>query len=190
MLPHVHDVAVTNVTVVVPHGASNAENGAWVFQGLPVYLNVTVLNEGDFDENMTVTLYYNMTANQIIGAQNVTLSPGQSETVAFVWDTMGVPYNQNYTITAVATIPLDNNPADNTQACGPINVRIMGDINGDGKVDGKDIATVAKSFGSCGPNHLCQGSPPSPTWNLDCDINGDNKVDGKDIVLVARNFGK
>jgi hypothetical protein len=177
----VHDVAVTNIVAVVPHCSSKVGNGLWVFQGLPVYVNFTVLNKGDFDENVTVTLYYNMTANQIIGAQNVTLSPGQNETVAFVWDTTDVPYCQNYTITAVATIPLDNNPADNTLSIGPITVRIMGDINGDGKVDGKDIATAAKAFGTI---------PGDPRWNLDCDINGDGKVDGKDIVLVARNFGK
>jgi parallel beta-helix repeat protein len=187
---YVHDVAVTNVTVVVPHGAGNAENGLWVFQGLPVYVNVTVLNKGDFAENVNLTLYYNMTANEIIGTQNITIPVGEGETASFVWDTTGVPYFQNYTITAVATIPLDINPADNTLACGPINVRIMGDINGDGKIDGRDIATVAKSFGSCGPNFLYQGSAPSPTWNLDADLNGDNKIDGKDIVLLAKNFGK
>ncbi len=178
---HVHDVAVTDVDVVVPHCSSKIRSDLWVFQRLPVYVNVTVLNKGDFDENVTVTLYCNITANQIIGSQNVTLSPGQDDIVAFVWDTTGVPYLQNYTLTAVATIPLDINPADNTQACGPITVRIMGDINGDGKVDGKDIATAAKAFGTV---------PGDPRWNLDCDINGDGKVDGKDIVLVARNFGK
>jgi parallel beta-helix repeat protein len=188
--PWAGDVAVTNVTVVVPHCSSNVGNGLWVFQGLPVYVNVTVLNKGYFDENVTVTLYYNITANQIIGAQNVTLSRGQNETVAFLWDTTGVPYCQNYTITAVATIPLDNNPADNTLAIGPMTVRIMGDINADGKVDGRDIILVARAFTSYGPDYECAGSAPSPGWNLDCDINGDNKVDGRDLILVARNFGK
>jgi parallel beta-helix repeat protein len=183
------DVAAT-LTVVVPHCSSKVGDDLWVFQGLPVCVNVTVLNKGYFDENVTVTLYYNMTANQIIGAQNVTLSRGQNVTVAFVWDTTSVPYCQNYTLTAVATIPFDINPADNTLACGPINMRIMGDINGDGKVDIKDISIVAKSFGSCGPNYLCAGSLPSPGWNLDADLNGDNKVDVRDIALVARNFGK
>ena len=183
-------VAVTSVVAVVPHCSSKMGIDLWVFQGLPVYVNVTVLNKGDFDENVTVTLYYNITANSIIGTQNVTLSPGRNETVAFVWDTTGVPYCQNYTLTAVATIPLDNNPADNTQAFGPIDVRIMGDINGDGKVDGIDIVLVARAFASYGPDYEYAGSAPSLGWNLDCDINGDNKVDGIDIVRVARNFGK
>jgi hypothetical protein len=165
-----HDVAVTSVV---------AER-AWVCQGFIAHVNVTVLDKGR-DENATVTLYYNITANGVIGAQNVTILAGENETLSFVWDTTGVPYNQNYTLTAVATIPIDNNPADNTLAGGPITVRIMGDINGDGKVDGKDIAIAAKAFGTV---------PGDPRWNLDCDINGDGKVDGKDIVLVARNFGK
>jgi PKD repeat protein len=185
-----HDVAMTNVTVVVPHCASKVGNNLWVFQGLPVYINATVSNDGDFDENVTVTLYYNVTASEMVGAQNVTLSPGQNDTVAFMWDTADVPYNQNYTMTAVATIPIDNNPADNILACEPITVRIVGDINGDGTVDGKDISILARSFGSYGPNYLSQGSAPSPTWNLDADINGDDVVDGRDLVLVARNFGK
>jgi parallel beta-helix repeat protein len=175
-----HDVAVTSVIA----------DRAWVCQGLPVYVNVTVLNKGDFDENVTVTLYYNITANQLLGAQKMTISLGQNETVVFVWDTAGVPYCQNYTLTAFATIPADNNPADNTQASGPIMVRIMGDINGDGKVDGRDIILVARAFASYGPDYEYAGSPPSPGWNLDCDINSDNKVDGRDMVLVARNFGR
>jgi len=58
---------------------------------------------------------------------------------------------------------------------------LLGDINGDKKVDGKDIAIIAKSFGSY-PGHL--------RWNLRTDINQDSKIEGKDIVLVAKNFGK
>jgi hypothetical protein len=183
-------VAVTSIVAVVPHCSSKVGNDIWVFQGRPVYVNITVSNHGDFDENVNVTLYYNITTDEIVGTQNITIPTGENLTLSFVWDTMSIPYCSNYTITAFATIPLDNNPADNSIFCGPINVRIMGDINGDGKIDGKDIALVALSFGSCGPNYLCPGSAPSPKWNLDADTNGDNKVDGKDLVLVALNFGK
>jgi hypothetical protein len=188
--PGAHDVAVTSVVAVVPHCSSKVGNDLWVFQGLPVYVNITVLNKGDFDENVTVTLYYNITASETIGTQNVILPSGQNQTIEFLWDTTGVPYCHNYTITAVATIPLDNNPADNTLSIGPITVRILGDINGDGKTDIKDISIAAKSFGSFGPNFKYPESPPSPNWNPDADLNGDNKVDVRDISLVARNFGK
>lgn len=58
---------------------------------------------------------------------------------------------------------------------------LVGDVNGDGKVDGKDIAIVAQAFGSY-PGH--------PRWNSAADINGDNVVNSLDLALVAVNFGK
>jgi hypothetical protein len=177
----VHDVAVVSVVVTIPHCSSKQGKALWVYQGRPVYVNVTVLNKGDFDENVSVTLYYNMTSGETIGTQNVTILAGWNDTLSFVWDTTYIPYNQNYTLTAVATIPLDVNLTDNTLNAGPITVRIMGDINGDGKVDGRDITLAAGAFGTV---------PGDPRWNLDADINGDGKVDGRDITIIASNFGK
>lgn len=60
------------------------------------------------------------------------------------------------------------------------------DINGDGKVDIKDIAIVAKAYGS---------EPGDPNWNPIADITGptgepDGKVDVRDIALVAKHFGE
>lgn len=165
-----HDVAVVDVT---PYAH-------WVYQGLNVNISVEVENKGSVTENVTVTLYYNITAHQTIGMLNTSVLPGENQTVTFTWNTIGVPYCHNYTITAVASIPLDSNPEDNTLAGGGIKVRIMGDLNGDGKVDGRDISSAAWSFGSY-PGH--------PRWNPDADINADGKIDGKDIVKVARNFG-
>jgi len=62
-----------------------------------------------------------------------------------------------------------------------IKVRMPGDTNIDGKVDGKDIAFAAKAFASY-PGH--------PRWNYVADENEDNKIEGKDLVLIAKNFGK
>ena len=59
--------------------------------------------------------------------------------------------------------------------------KILGDVNGDGKVDIQDIALVTFAFGSY---------PEHPRWNPDCDFNGDNKVDIRDIVIVAKEYGK
>ncbi|MEM2780868.1 MAG: ABC transporter substrate-binding protein, partial [Candidatus Bathyarchaeia archaeon] len=50
----------------------------------------------------------------------------------------------------------------------------------DSKVDMKDIATVAKAFGSF-PGH--------PHWNPFVDINYDYKIDMKDIASVSKKFG-
>jgi len=61
-----------------------------------------------------------------------------------------------------------------------VRVTIRQDIDGNWKVDIKDIAKAAKAFGSY---------PGNPRWNKDVDINDDNKIDIKDIASVARQFG-
>ncbi len=175
-----HDVAVTNI----------ASDRTWVFQGHTANINVTVKNNGDFSETVTLTLYYNITDNKIIGTQNVALLVGETKTVLFVWNTLGAPYCHNYTLTAVAAITADNNPADNTLSDGKIKVRILGDINGDGTVDGSDLIIIARAFGSYGPSYLYPGSAAHPRWNSDADINADNTVDGSDLIAATRNFGK
>jgi parallel beta-helix repeat protein len=176
----IHDVALINITA----------NRTWLYQGFSADINVTVLDNGNFSENVTVTLYYNITAGETIGTQNITMLAGANETLSFEWDAESVPYNQNYTMTAIATIPVDYNLTDNSLAGGPITVRILGDINGDGRVDGNDMITVAWSFGAYGPNYLYPGSPPSPRWNPDADINQNLRIDGSDLIVMARNFGK
>jgi len=58
---------------------------------------------------------------------------------------------------------------------------ILGDVNGDGKVDIKDVGIVARAFGA---------TPSDPRWNPAADLNGDGKIDIRDIAIVAANFGK
>jgi parallel beta-helix repeat protein len=166
-----HDVAIIDVT----------PDNTWVYQGHSINISVTVTNEGDFPETVTVTLYYNITANQIIGIQTINLNIGESQTLIFIWDTTGVEYCHNYTITAVAETTFDNDPSDNILADGKIKVRIIGDINGDGVVDMKDIYGVALAFGSY-PGHR--------RWNPDADLNQDGKVDIKDIYATVLNYTK
>jgi hypothetical protein len=70
---------------------------------------------------------------------------------------------------------------------------LVGDVNGDGRVDGDDLLIVSRALGSYGPNFIYPGSPPHPRWNEAADIwggCGDNQVNGHDLVLVAMNFGK
>jgi hypothetical protein len=67
---------------------------------------------------------------------------------------------------------------------------LVGDVNGDGKVDMKDIGVVAKAFGSYGPDYLYPGSPPTQGWNPAADLNSDGKIDMIDVAIVASNFGK
>ena len=54
---------------------------------------------------------------------------------------------------------------------------LVGDIDGNGKVDILDLVKVASQFGQVGENLLG-------------DVNNDNEVDIRDLVRVASNFGK
>jgi hypothetical protein len=60
-------------------------------------------------------------------------------------------------------------------------VVLLGDINGDGKVDGKDIAIASKAFGT---------KPGDQLWDPRADINKDDRVDGKDIAIISKSFGQ
>jgi len=76
------------------------------------------------------------------------------------------------------------NIVDTTMVCLKFGVNthtLFGDLNGDGKVDIKDLVIVAEAFGSF-PGH--------PRWNSKADVNQDSKVDMQDMLLVASHFGE
>jgi len=64
------------------------------------------------------------------------------------------------------------------------------DVNGDNKVDVRDIYAVGRAFGSYGPDYWYPGSPPSSNWDPRCDFNGDDKVDMRDYYPVCQHYGQ
>jgi PKD repeat protein len=112
--------------------------------------------------------------------------------VLYTWDfgdgnitSAGVPvvchaYSQkgNYTVTLAVT--------DTSGGTGNLTriitiTSLIGDVNGDGKVDIRDVTIVSKAFGSV---------PGDPNWNPIADLNGDGKVDIRDVTIVSRAFGQ
>lgn len=164
---NVHQVIVTNITA-----------NPCVYQGYSTTIWVTIRDTGDYNESVWGAIYCNITNYyHILGSFTETLYMGQSFTFGFTWNTTGVPINYSgYTITVVATTATGTDTTSVT-----IQVRIVGDVNGDGKVDMRDIAVVARCFGS---------TPSSSNWNPNADINNDGTVNMRDIALVARNFGQ
>ncbi len=60
--------------------------------------------------------------------------------------------------------------------------KLIGDVNGDGKVDAADLALVNKNIGQTAP-----GGASGP-WTSD--VNADGKVDAADVALVNQYLGK
>jgi hypothetical protein len=85
------------------------------------------------------------------------------------------PWLGNYTIHATTYYSPTLRPGSAT-----FTVILAGDLNHDRKVDMKDIAIVAKAFGT---------RPGDPLWNLVADLNHDGKVDMKDVAIVGKEFG-
>jgi hypothetical protein len=167
----IRDVAILNVTPCI----------RTIWMGSPVNINVTVKNKGDYADDRTVTVYYD---SNRIGTQTVTLAPSENATLIFTWDTTNaVP--GTHTLKAVANMVLaEANITDNTLIDGTVRIRMQSDVDGDNKIDIKDIALAGLAFGSYTYPVI------SPRWNPDADINGDCRVDIRDLAIIARHFGE
>jgi hypothetical protein len=116
-----------------------------------------------------------------IATQTLTLTGGASTIITFTWNTAGFAKG-NYTISAYVTpVQGETDIADNTLSDGWIFVSIPGDINGDRKVELKDVYAVGKAYGS---------SIGNPRYEPNLDINDDGKIELKDYYITCKNYGK
>lgn len=77
----IHDIAVI----------SQVPNPTEVFQGGIVTIYVTVVNEGSETESFTLKIYYYGERECCRSVNVEDLSPGESRTLSFTWDTTGIP---------------------------------------------------------------------------------------------------
>jgi hypothetical protein len=164
-----HDVAVTDVVA-----SPNA-----VYRGWNVTINVTVVNYGDGPEDFNVTVFYNVTAN---GKQLVSsLASNESRTLTFLWNTTGVAYG-NYTVKAIAdNVTGETNATNNEFPNGIVQVKILGDVNGDGIVEMMDFNAMTNAFGAY-IGHA--------RYDVQSDLNQDGKVDIRDFYIAGQNYLK
>jgi hypothetical protein len=102
------------------------------------------------------------------------LNSGENDT--FIWN----QYNEfTWSFCTVGTYVIKDTQAWGLSAF--FKISILGDVDGNFKVDMKDIGFICRAYGSY-PGH--------PRWNPNADINGDNKVNMKDVSMAASNFGK
>jgi hypothetical protein len=63
---------------------------------------------------------------------------------------------------------------------GSVQMRLIGDLNGDSAVDLYDALILGKAFGT---------TRSAPDWNPNADINGDGVVDIFDAIILSTHFG-
>jgi hypothetical protein len=168
------------ITVGVHDGAIiDVDSKTIVGKGYPVIINATVQNQGNYTEIFTLT--YHINASEI-ETKNITLASGEQGFIIFTWDTIGCQEYHNYTISVYLYSLLDEiDITDNTGQNVTVLVTMIGDVDGDQKVDIKDIALVAIRFGS---------ERGDSKYMPNYDLNGDGKIDIKDISTAAFRFGK
>jgi hypothetical protein len=163
-----HDVAIANIK----------SSKTVVGQGYSMNINVTITNQGDYQETFTVTLYANTT---FVALQTIPLESGASTTLTFTWNTTGFAKG-NYTISAYAwPVPDETDTNDNAFSDGWVIITIPGDIDGDGKVKLADLVILARAYNSQLGN---------PHWNPNADIDDNGIVGLSDLVILAKNYGK
>jgi len=163
------DVAVTSVNVAPTD----------VYQGWIVTASVSVANLGDVPEDFAVSLYCNY---NLIALEYVYLQPNETVDRNFLWDTTFAAAGQNYTIKAeVSIVSGEGNTANNEWVDGSVNVRIIGDANGDGKVDIFDCIMASNAFGA---------KSTEPEYRVFCDVNQDGIIDIYDMIKFAIHFGE
>jgi hypothetical protein len=167
----IHDIAVTNLTTC----KDGCTPMRVVCQNYTAHVNVTVANIGNYTETFSVTAYANTT---IIGTQGVVGLPAGNQTIVyFVWNTSGYALG-NYTLSAYAApVAGETSILDNTYVDGMVKVTKVGDINGDGIRDMRDVGPAARGF---------MTTPGVPFYNPNADLVDDHKIDMKDIGAIAR----
>jgi uncharacterized protein (DUF2141 family) len=70
---------------------------------------------------------------------------------------------------------------NNMLAVGPVQVRIVGDANGDGRVDIFDCILASAAFGA---------SSSEPEYRIFCDVNRDGIVDIFDMIQFGIHYGE
>jgi parallel beta-helix repeat protein len=164
-----HDIGITNVFT----------SKTVIGQGYTLQIELKILNYGLYGETFTVAAYADALT---IAIQPIILASRNSILIIFTWSTIGV-VKGNYTISLIVdTVPDEAYTADNMIIDGWVVVSVIGDINGDFKVDIKDLVLVIKHYGSY-PGSV-------KPWNPNADVNCDNKVDIKDLVLVIKHYGE
>jgi hypothetical protein len=167
----IHDLALVGLSFSAPEA----------YVGWKVNITLTIENKGNVSETSTVECKYELEGvDYNLGNATVTdLCPDANTTQSF---TLKVTERATYVVEAqIEPVFNETNTADNAMASQtPVKVKMLGDVNGDDKVDMQDIIQIVSAFGS---------RPLGPRWNAQADMNQDDGIDAKDVVMSILHFG-
>ena len=150
-----------------------------IMQGLDVNVSCDVINYGAEPAVFNATFDANGTV--VFSFTDVHLESRGMTVLGFVWNTSGADVGSYTVIVRVSALENESDLNDNTRSVWMLVSSLVGDINGDGKVDMKDIGYTARRF-------MC--IPGDPLWDPVADLNNDDKINMTDIGTVARHFGE
>lgn len=117
-IPSVHDIAVIDI---IAWGAGGAPI-TWVSRGIPIYINVTVENQGHFQETFNVSAYADRNAGDehlhIDTQEDVILDASANATITLTWDTNDAPYGTYYISAEATVVPGEHDTYDNVMIHG------------------------------------------------------------------------
>ena len=177
LVPKAHAVPVSITDVytandVVAQGFLIKGTTSEIHIKMPVYV-VLVNSDAEGNQSVTVGIYAdNVSASD---KQAVELTPSETRTLTFLWDTFGVTLG-NHTLSAA----IDG--SGEIFVDGQVQVIFPGDVNQDLKVDMKDAGDIVLAF------NLFHDNPD--TFNHFADLDGNGRIDLRDVGTWALNFGR
>jgi hypothetical protein len=148
-----------------------------IYEGWVFGINATVKNTGGYVESFNITAYYGDAVVATCFVGNLTV--GKNYTASLTWNTSSLRQCQVNDVKAEAIST--ETSGNNAYSFGVVKVKMVGDVNGDGKVNILDIAAVATGFGR---------KIGDTGYKLNYDMNLDYVINIVDISLSAKNYSK
>lgn len=155
-----HDVAIKSVT----------PSETIAQQGYKLHIDVVVRNEGNFTENVTVTVYRDSTGIGPSKTRNG-LAPNAEATMTFEWTPI-VPYGDYLIKARAAQVTDEFILSNNLLEDGNVTVTIPGDVNGDHNVNISDLLLISNHWNS-------------ESYDANVDIQNDGSIDISDIFIAS-----
>ena len=177
-----HNIAVADVVIAVGKTSDQTLFG----EKAKAWINTTLVNRGCHSQTFTLTIYANLTQIASVAVNSMTVDT--FAVISYLWNSSSFA-KANYIINSQVTgVQGEANTADNAFRRNLL-ITILGDVNGDRRVNVLDIIVVATNIGlKDGANY----TPYTIGWynSMNSDANGDGTHNVLDLILCASHLGQ